>query len=191
MGRNNDIIHFKQWVVRCRRLLLEHIQSRSGDPAGLQRLNHGRFINDGSPGGVDNIGRGLHHLKLLRAHQMEGGGKQGRVDDHKVRRSIDLFRRDHGHRKFSHILLLHKGVTGNDVHVKSRQFLHHQARNFAHADDAYGGVFQFRGLIGVALGKLPLPGQPIHANKALAESQQQRDDMLRHGVHIGVRRVDH
>ena len=68
--RGGDEVRQGQQGIRARRLLLENVSGRSGQPARLQRGAQRRLIHDAAARRVDESGRRLHEGELIRPEEV-------------------------------------------------------------------------------------------------------------------------
>src|SRR5262249_10926472 len=72
--RADDVGQLQQGIAGRRRFLLEHVQTRTRELAGRQRLMEGAFIDDAATGRIDEIGGWLQPCQPRRVEHADGLG---------------------------------------------------------------------------------------------------------------------
>ena len=69
MRRQDHVVQADQWIIGGKRLDLEDIESRAGDPAIAQGGHQRLLVDQLAPADVDEIRGRLHQGQLRRADQ--------------------------------------------------------------------------------------------------------------------------
>ena len=118
VGGDDDVVHPVEGVVRIRALVLQHIQAGAGDFPGLQGLDQIALLNDGAPGGIDDIGGFLHFLKCLLIKEVFGLLIQGQGNGNYVAYGAERVKVHLFHAEFTDGFGAHIGVVSDHVHLQ-------------------------------------------------------------------------
>ena len=123
-----------------KRLLVEDVERRAAEPAGLQGLRDRRLVDDAAAGGVDEDRVGLRPRQRLGADQVARLRRQRHMQRNHVRRRDEIVEGDGldaapglvpGRTVGGHI-----GVVGHDAHPERRGALRRLPGDGAEADEA-------------------------------------------------------
>ena len=99
-------------------------------------------MHQSAPGGVDDIGRGLHQTDLLSTDEVVRFPVQHGMQGNKIRSSQQIFQIDHFHEsQFQRYHPIYR-VIGNDLHVKAITPAGHFPADTPHSDDTNDFFFQ-------------------------------------------------
>ena len=190
MRRDHDVVEPEQRAVD-RGLDREHVERRTAQMAGLDRLHQGVLVHDPAARRVDQPRAGFHQRELVSPDQLFGLRGPRQVDRDEV--GLDqqrLERRHHVHTDLFRAIGRHVGVERDQPHPERGGPGRHERPDSAEADEPEGLP---RELDALPLSSLPLssPQRCVglwHVPR-LREEQSQR--VLGGRDHVGLGRVDH
>src|SRR5882672_1902408 len=127
MGRKQNLAERLQWMVKRKRLILEHVQSCSRKPSLSYGGGQRNRINHCSPGGVNQVCRALHPTERGSVHHVPCAGSEWGMQANHVRTFQKLAQRSH---------TLHKSVGLRQVSIRIvSTYLHPETieTNFSHS----------------------------------------------------------
>ena len=80
VGRQDNVLEIGEGMIVRKRLFDEHIQSRPGDLARSQGLEHGILVDDPAAARIEQIGSRLHSPEPLCVDQLLGLQRVGDVE---------------------------------------------------------------------------------------------------------------
>ena len=84
MGRDHHVVHAEERIVLPGGLRVEHVQGGASQPAFPQGLDQRLLVHNGSPGGVNQQGGGLHQSQKTGAHHFVCLSGEGGMEGHHV-----------------------------------------------------------------------------------------------------------
>ena len=122
-------------MVRCRRLLLEHVECSSSDDAFVDCVYESILVDDAAACTVHDAHAALHHLELLCANHMPRLRRERRMNRHEVGVPHDVVYAGKRHTELIGFFFRKEGVIAQNVHAECLRSFGDFAANPAHADD--------------------------------------------------------
>ena len=125
-------------MVRGQGLDVEGVQGRPGDGLPLQHVDEGLFVDDGPPGDVHQVGRGLHQGQFAGGDQSPAAVAEHHMDRDDVRIFEQGVFVHQGGLAFLGPLGGHVLAPGDDVHVEGRADPGHERPDMAQTEKTQG-----------------------------------------------------
>ena len=189
MRRRNEVWCVEQRRTGCR-FLDKHVERRPADMAAVEPGLQRRFVDQPTPGAVDDADALLGLGEIVRRQDVAGAVGQRRVQRDEIRPGQQIIEHHLFNAEVLRALRRQERIIGDDLHLQTQRAVGDDRADIARADQPQrlAGEFDPHEAVLLPLASL---GRGIGLRQLAGEREHQRNGMFRRGDRIAKRGVHH